>query len=143
MHARLRGDGCILQDVIEAWHQQEALHALLLAPECLVLQLGRFWQNDAGDICKLRHRVSLDVRTFQAPVFDLNDLTIKWQSYGVSSAVIHMGETIHSGHYKNMLYDERLQCWLADDGETASRSSWSDMQLTQTECYLLFCNKLM
>ena len=40
----------------------------------LVLQLGRSWQNNAGDLCKLRHRVSLDVRTLQVPVFDSNDL---------------------------------------------------------------------
>ena len=137
------GDDCLLQDAIDEWHQQqEALRAFTELPDCLMLQLSRFQHVD-GDIRKLRLRVSLEARYFRVPAFMSNGPAVTWHTHLVNSVMVQLGERISEGHYKNLMFDDRLNCWLsADDGTEAARGSSGGMSIGQTDSYVMMCNRV-
>ena len=136
------GDGSNIQHAIDAWHNQEALFALSVVPHCLILQLGRF-QYDAAGVRKLQQRVSLDANHFHMPVLANTGLEILHIEYCISSIVFHLGSRTNEGHYRNLLYDRRLRCWLAtEDNCAAWRADAADLMRGQTDSYLVFCHRV-
>ena len=99
----LPGDGGMLQDAIDECHNQAAFYALQAAPTCLVLQMGRFLNTNAG-LCKQRHRVSLDATNFHVRVFADEKLATTQQEYAVSSIIFHLGQRVNTGHYRKSAF---------------------------------------
>ena len=132
------GDDCLLQDAIDEWHQhQEALRAFTALPDCLMLQLSRF-EHVNGDIRMLRLRVSLEARYIRVPAFVSNGPVVTRHNYVVNSVVVHLGARTSEGHCMNLMFYDRLQCWLsADDGNEAARGSSGDVSIGQTGSYAI------
>ena len=62
------------------------------------------------------------------------NLSVNLHTYAISSVVVRLGERTSEGHYRNLMCDETLQCWLsADDGSEAARGNADDMSKGQTD----------
>ena len=132
-----------LADAVQAWHSQAGVigQALGLAPRDLVVQLPRFREADVG-IVKHRIPLCLGPGLLRLPVFrGPNDASCYWITYTIRAALLHLGETTTSGHYRAALLDVRTQaCWLTNDGVSAQPSVLSD-SLIEENCYVLFCTR--
>ena len=124
------------------WQARRILERDAEITDCLILQLGRF-QYDAAGVRKRQQRVSLDANHFHVPVFANTGLEILHIEYCVSSIVFHLGSRTNEGHYRNLLYDRRLRCWLAtEDNCAAWRADAADLMRGQTDSYLVFCHRV-
>ena len=95
-----------VQDMIDAWHRQEDVHALVHWPSAIVLQSGRF-DFDAGHNCALERRYELDPSpVIRMPGFG-HEQAMPWKQYQLCSVIIHLGDSPDSGHYFNLIFDIR------------------------------------
>ena len=95
------GDTHRVQALIHHWHTQSSVHALRSPPEILLLRLVRYSLHVGGV-----HKNSAIVEwgdTLNMPCFS-GELTCDSHniSYTVEAAILHAGQTITSGHYKNV-----------------------------------------
>ena len=130
-----------IADAVQTWHLQAGVivQALVHAPHDLVIHLPRFREAEAG-IVKHRIPLSLGPGLIKLPVFTgPNNTECSWFTYTIRAALLHLGETTTSGHYRSLLIDARAQtCWLTDDGISAQPSDLHN-PLIEENCYVLFC----
>ena len=87
-----------LQTMLSKWHAQHYVHALDQATEPICLQLGRY-----PHLIKNSRRVCIP-SSVSVPVFvDARSIEVTWISYRIVSAIIHLGRTPTSGHYRALL----------------------------------------
>ena len=105
-----------VQDMIDNWHHQGSVHAVMFGPEALIVQVGRFDYDAQSDRALKRHFQLLPEPFIEVPVFVRGTVT-RSITYQLTSLILHRGETPESGHYYNLFYDVRDGCYrLADDG---------------------------
>ncbi|CAE7663237.1 HCN2 [Symbiodinium sp. CCMP2592] len=92
------GRECTLQEAINKWHQQGALHALCYPPARLLVYLNRY-----TGAAKSFSQVWFDAE-IAMPVFT-HGMNLRWIPYQAISAVLHFGATPLAGHYRALLRD--------------------------------------
>ena len=92
-------DATDLQDVIQHWNIHSDIHALAHETQCVCIQLNRFLR--LGHTRKLLKAIRFD-RTVYMPRF-LEHIRVTWDSFAVIAAIIHLGRTTQSGHYRALL----------------------------------------
>ncbi|CAE7501552.1 unnamed protein product, partial [Symbiodinium necroappetens] len=126
-----------VQELLHAWRDQEALHALVMQSQILILQVGRFGFDP---VCErmLKHRFKLvpDLR-IEVPVFGPN-MCVQTARYRLCSAIIHIGDSPDSGHYFNTLHDADGRVVLADDNHPARFVEESLSIQYYSDIYILF-----
>ena len=132
---------CSMQALIEHWHQQSSLHAGVLMPRVLILQVGRFDfnQNHVRAI-KRRFRLVPD-SVLNFPSF-VSGLDIVSSRYALRSAIVHHGDTPDSGHYTALLFDDDGTVWHSDDDTCSTLVPEGDIRNFQTDIYILFYTKM-
>ncbi|CAE7620153.1 HCN2, partial [Symbiodinium sp. KB8] len=97
-----------LQDAVQAWHDRGYVYALLSPPTQTFLQLARYTGGS-------KNTAEAHIQDFvMMPVFEEN-LNVTWARYEVTAAILHYGETPHSGHYRSHL-KLNDQWYITDDG---------------------------
>ena len=103
-----------LQNVITHWHMQTDRHALAHPSACVCIQLNRYVYH--GQARKIQTTVRFD-RPVYIPIF-MQHLQVTWCKYETVSAVIHLGRTTQSGHYRALL-QAGAQWMFTDDSRVA------------------------
>ena len=85
--------------VIHHWNTHSDVHALAHPSPCLCLQLNRYLRHGRAD--KLQTPIRFN-RPVYFPRFEAH-IRITWDRYEVSAAVIHLGRSTQSGHYRALL----------------------------------------
>ena len=145
-----------LQDCIEAWKLQHAIHAMCSAPDMLVLQLGRFRQTAQRRIRKYRCILTLPTHV-QMPCFvDVRTRDTYSVSYKVMAGVYHLGAATSSGHYRAFLSEALSEggsvnpgeprcvlerAVLTDDGHASTHIAEADFNTVLTNVYLVWLVK--
>ncbi|CAE6921908.1 usp-46, partial [Symbiodinium sp. CCMP2456] len=126
-----------VQEMVDAWHLQEAMHAALTAPQLLVIQVGRFaFDRSHGRATKRRFAVVPDIE-LRFPVF-ADDLHVNHSNYHLCSILVHKGLTPDSGHYQALLCGaDTSRFWLADDGEAATPVDDASIMQFYPDVYML------
>ena len=90
-----------LQSLLDNWHQQTALHALVVHPVIIWFQLERYLYGSAKCTRQLRMRPGDQVAV---PIFsNAAGLDTHHESFTAAVMAYHMGETVNSGHYMTFL----------------------------------------
>ena len=93
--------GGTLQELIDKWHQQYAVHALTEHQGCLFLQLCRYDSHTSKNMQTLPVRPGDSVAL---PVFtDTTGLCTRLELFRVAVVVYHLGASVTSGHYKTLI----------------------------------------
>ena len=126
-----------VQELINGWRDQDALHALVMPPTILTLQIGRFGFDHEG-ARTLQHRFKLvpDLN-IDVPVFDPH-MNAHHDRYRLRSTIVHIGVSPDSGHYFNSLHDADGRVMLADDNITARFVEESTCVQHYGDIYILF-----
>ena len=155
------GRGLGLQRELEMWaYEQDSGHIQALAdpPVILSIQILRFRVHQSGEVNKLMDSVPL-VHRIYVPRFTLGIETDQ-TAYELHSAVYHLGNTPHSGHYKALGRmgeavvpndqngptgnqrgsggADNTALYCIDDDTQAARVSFSDVHEIQCNWYLAF-----
>ena len=128
-----------VQSLIDFWSgAQESIHALLHAPNILMLQLDRF-HNRLGRVHKRQDAVEVN-REIMVPFFADHRLYIELAHYRLVATIMHHGSHPRTGHYTAYLLSEG-QLWSCDDNRSAQPAQdFSDSHAKG--CYVLFYEKL-
>ena len=129
-----------VQDMINAWHRQVDVHALVCWPSAIILQAGRF-DFDADQNHAIKSRYELWPSTqISVPRF-AHDQTVHWKQYQLCSVIMHVGDSPDSGHYFNFVYDHRNSSYcIADDGECYRACDESEVSNYVRNTYLfVYC----
>ena len=127
----------LLQDCVQAWHEQLQLHVVRSGTEFVVLQLNRFHRQgpftrkDTTSIAMADGVVLLPIGG--------SDGDVQWQPYQILSLVVHLGPTPVSGHYRAVHFNAGDMC-ITDDNVRASRTNPADR--IAERAYLVFLRKL-
>ena len=135
---------------MDAWRQQDALHALGNASPLILIQLGRFRHRSHRHVRKYQGLLLLDELVF-IPIFE-EGLRTQLQSYKPISGVFHIGNTPASGHYRAFLCeadnagaDEIPEhqgtldnAYVTDDGIIPQKLERRDHDLVLTNAYLVW-----
>ena len=136
------GDNLHLQQVINGWHEQARLHALVTAPALLGVQLNRFIGEDG--------ELSRDTRPLQGmdsvmciPVYTAATTSqIRRVPLQVTSAQLHFGDRPTAGHYRTVLKGQKelgASCtWLTDDNQLPKSATITHAEAT----YLLWLRQV-
>ena len=126
------GNGGLLQQ-IDHWGSQPVPHALSSSADLIVLQLPRF-----VDGRKVLDHIQLHEKVF-LPQFEADSIQVQRIPYRLTSFIIHLGHTPHSGHYRTaILTSEGWQ--LGDDDKPLEPLSLQD-PLPLSSAYLVFLEK--
>ena len=88
-----------LQDIVYHWHQAGDVHAFAHSTTCICLQLNRYIRQ--GHVRKLTTAIRFDRPVF-FPRFTMH-LQTTWDKFQVVAAIVHLGRTTQSGHYRSLL----------------------------------------
>ncbi|CAE7703500.1 Pol [Symbiodinium necroappetens] len=141
----------MVEELIDAWHQQDDLCALVVTPPWLSLQLPRF-NADTGEKTQQPYIVPGMLRL---PVFaEADTQAVAWCNYEVHSIIRHHGPTFRAGHYTvlvrgdtDFLLDDdqqpksapfraaRIMDWTAPVAAT-ERERWLSRQLYLLEIWI-------
>ena len=128
-----------LQNTINAWHQQYAIHGLCQAPTHLYIQLPRYRETPQGFV---KHSIPLNLNTrdISLPVFTHPDaLEVRWQAYSITTAIVHLGPNRQQGHYRVAAFlTGQSRLWYSDDNQAAVEMSHIPAQVSE-QCYVLGC----
>ena len=126
-----------VQELIDGWRDQDALHALVMPPKILTLQIGRFgFDHDGARTMKHRFKLVPDLYV-GVPVFDPH-MNVHHDRYRLCSTIVHVGVSPDSGHYFNTLHDADGRVMLADDNITARFVEESTCVQHYGDIYILF-----
>ena len=131
-----------LQQCIDSWStvSSSSIHALRFAPRFLLLQLRRYTQH-RGAILKSGVPVHIAAgELIWMPIWD-DGFDLRYEQYQVTTAIFHLGATVHSGHYRAALsYSTRdgpLQWCLTDDGILPARAREADLKILRENVYII------
>ncbi|CAE7653774.1 jockey\pol, partial [Symbiodinium sp. CCMP2592] len=110
-----------LQALLNFWHTQDVMHALVQPHPWVLLQLPRFrWIRGSTQKCRrtygLAHR--LQVPVYQNQV----DLAVQWVPYDIACIIQHHGPRSDQGHYtviqlSSSAAGDAVEPWLLDDAK--------------------------
>ena len=127
-----------LQTLLDGWHRQHTLHALVHHSGVLWLQLEHY-AHDTGK-CTATLRVRPGDRV-AVPLFsDSAGLDVQHETFAVVVLVYHLGETVCSGHYMSLLgvpQDEQWGFCVCDDGRVPRQARPRDLTQVDQNAYLL------
>ena len=130
--------GASLQELLDAWSSQFAVHAIAQHHGLIFLQLGRYANHHAKIRDTLRVRPGDSVAV---PIFAEHSCTsLRHETFTVVALVYHLGETVTSGHYLALLGLPRATGWdylVCDDNKTPRKARAVDLDLVDSNCYLL------
>ena len=136
-----RNDNASLQQLLQSWHHQHAIHALLHPPQLLIIRLSRFvatrrsYRKHTGQV---RWGSTVNV-----PFFADSTLRAQEIEYQILAVVCHRGPLATSGHYTAILH-QPTQAWLCDDNTRPKPwppDSSSQGQYSSSQAYLLICRR--
>ena len=126
-----------VQELINGWRDQDALHALVMPPKILTLQIGRFgFDHECARTLKHRFKLVPDLH-IDVPVFG-PQMNVHHDRYRLCSTIVHIGASPDSGHYFNTLHDADGRVMLADDNITARFVGESTCVQHYGDIYILF-----
>ena len=150
-------DPCKLQQCVEAWCQQDDVHALGYASPLILVQLGRFRVRSHRHVRKFKGLVDLD-GVIEMPIFaQEHSQALNRISYRVVAGAFHVGNTPASGHYRAFLSEagdargpvnpgEPLRVlensFETDDGRIPCKLDRADHSLILHNTYLVWLLKL-
>ena len=121
-----------VQELIDAWHQQDDLCALVVTPPWLSLQLPRF-NAETGAKTQQPYIVPGMLRL---PVFAGSATqAVAWCQYEVCSIIRHHGPTFRAGHYTVLVRGDTD--FMLDDDEQPKRVMPEDLDATSISMYVL------
>ena len=134
-----------LQDCFEGWHEQLHLYAIAGARPMLVVQLSRFVGH--GVFCtKDTAEISLGSGVVLVPCIAARDVTRV--PYKVAAAIMHIGASPMSGHYRAVLLSPGSEGAGALEGARITDDNTSPVPLCHAqinladECILLFLTRV-
>ena len=136
-----RNSSATLQQLVNSWHYQHTIQALLQPPPLLILRLSRFVATRRS-FRKHTGRVSWST-TLQIPCFTRATLQTEVIEYRVLAAVCHQDQFATSGHYTTILH-QHTQAWLCDDNvkpKAWQPDSEDPLQFSSPQVYLLICRR--
>ena len=129
-----------LQVSLDEWHRNVHTSFVDCAPELLYVQLARY--DSSGN--KLIHPVLLQpYQNVQFPC--MQNGAVAPATYQLQALVFHVGETIHSGHYRGAISAliRGTPCFgVTDDGKKIARAKTRELDQLSCGCYLLFFSRL-
>ena len=130
--------GGTLQELIDKWHQQYAVHALPAHQGCLFLQLCRYDSHTSKNMQPLAVRPGDSVAL---PVFtDTTGLCTRLELLRVAVVVYHLGASVTSGHYKTLIGTPHTSEWsyhICDDNKAPKRATKRDLTEVDHNAYLV------
>ena len=121
-----------IQELVNAWHQQDDLCAVFGTPSWLCLQLPRF---DACEGIKT-HQPYIVPGMLNMPTFvDAASQAITWHSYRVCAIIRHHGATFCAGHYTVMVRGS--SDFILDDASPPKQATSQDLDDASRSMYLL------
>ena len=125
-------DSVSLQEILTAWScAGDEATALVASAELVCVQLGRYHpQGKSFGIVDMPE-------TLQLPVFQ-DDSSIQWINYTITGAIIHLGRSPTTGHYRALL-KVRHSWWLTDDNREAEGINLHDGH--HRNVYLIFMRR--
>ena len=121
------GDALYLQRVIDQWHLQAAVHALVTPPHILCIQLQRF-TGERGHLTRHVRPLQDCHHIVHVPVFASDHTTaVHPARYEVTAIQLHFGQSPDTGHYRTVLRGQKkfgnLQTWITDDNSPAQSAT--------------------
>ena len=144
-------EAATLQECLDSWHQQDALHAVGVAPPLLALQLGRCRHRAHRHVRKYQGLLLLDEMVF-IRVFGVG-LDTQLQAYKPIAGVFHLRNTPASGHYRAFLCEAASagvgenpdepsslldRAFETDDGRPPRKLVRNDYDQVLTNAYLIW-----
>ena len=125
---------CPLQSIVSSWQAVASTPALHAGTTCVALQLNRFVVRDRA-VHKLSTPVSLPSK-LHLPCWVEGSLTQR--EFLLSAAVVHLGSTPHSGHYRALLVEGTGKMWWTDDGVPARPPRKDEAATMLRNVYIIF-----
>ena len=141
-----------VQECVNAWHSQPAIHGFEATATTVIFQLGRFSHTTGGPVRKLAVRLAFGERV-SLPLF-ADGLQTQWTSFDIVAGIYHLGARPTSGHYRAFLngWDERgstvnprrpfafpKDTFHTEDGVPAAPLDPNDVEILYNNIYLLWC----
>ena len=124
------------QNAINAWHTLDSIHALTSRPAHLFLALPRYRQLGAR-IVKNSIRLRLEDKSVRVPIFRPDSLAVYWEEYTITTAIVHLGETPETGHYRTAAFVPNAPgVWYSDDDRPAELYPEVPKEVAEN-CYVL------
>ena len=121
------GDALYLQRVIDQWHLQAAVHALVNPPHILCIQLQRF-TGERGHLTRHVRPLQDCHHIVHVPAFASESTAVVQPArYEVTAIQLHFGQSPDTGHYRTILRGQKkfghLQTWITDDNSSAKSAT--------------------
>ena len=125
-----------VQELVNQWCSQSAIHAFNVAPPWIFLQLPRFhyrapaWPEKQPHAYVLTHCISI-------PVFkDRHCIDVEWVPYRIIAYIQHHGSTPVSGHYTTVALKQD-QYWLIDDDKDPRLMTSAQLNHLSANAYIV------
>ena len=125
---------CPLQSVVQQWQSTASQPALHAGTACVAIQLDRFTVVDRA-VHKLSTPVSLP-RTIRLPSWVEGSL--RQSEYRICAALVNLGSTPHSGHYRALLIENSGKMWWTDDNVSARPPRKDEASVLLRNVYIIF-----
>ena len=121
-----------LQQLLVRWRgQPAAVHAALMLPPLLPVQVGRFDAEGRKLDFRIRHS-----RRVHVPYFVDAGLRTASKRYETVAVIYHLGPSVQQGHYRAILCVDGCMSYNTDDNQPAMDFSSSDQELVERGAYL-------
>ena len=125
-----------VQELVNQWCSQSAIHALTVTPPWLFLQLPRFHYHAPGWPEKQTHAYML-TPGINIPKFrDPHCTDVEWVPYHIIAYIQHHGNTPASGHYTTVAVQQD-QYWLIDDDKDPRLMTSVQLNHLSTNAYIV------
>ena len=133
----LHVEGETLQALVDRWHTQYALHALVQHHGLLFVQIARYTRDaKLTDVLRVRPGDSVIL-----PVFETAEgLGVKHETFRVTALIYHLGDRVTSGHYKSLIGVPHTTTWeyfVCDDNKSPQPAKGRDLQQVDRNAYLI------
>ena len=125
-----------LQQLLIAWRNQAARHAILEAPDILALQINRFHPDGS----KVHTPIGLSTAVY-IPQFSGEGLRTTSVRYVLEAVVYHLGPTMRSGYYRTALCVEGRILYVTDDAMPACSVQDQDVYTVRHNAYMFLLRK--
>ena len=129
-----------LQSLIDAWESQAAPPALVTGPSELLLQLNRF--REVGGVYTKSLTPVVPAETLSIPVFHADSLQRRTIRYQLRAAILHIGDTPQSGHYRAVTFTEGATAYIHDDNKLAQKVTRKLLKTLYAQVYVCHYSKI-
>ena len=120
-----------LQQLIVRWRSQTAVHAVLMLPQLLPVQIGRC--NAGGQ--KLTFRVGHS-RHVHVPYFADAGAHTASRRFETVAVIFHLGPRVLNGPYRAILCVDGCMCYSSDENQPAADIAETDLELIERGAYI-------